>query len=142
MMTDVEKMFDDFNAAWNSHDVEKIVSFFTDDGVHEDMAIGAVYRGREELKVFISRTFAAFPDIKFERKPVFGAGDWSAREWIMSGTHGGDLPGLPATGKKFSVRGASVTELHEGKIKRNTDYWNLASSLQQIGVMPATPPQE
>ncbi|MEA1871996.1 MAG: ketosteroid isomerase-related protein [Chloroflexota bacterium] len=142
MVTDVEKMFDDFNAAWNSHDVEKIVTFFTDDGVHEDMATGAVYRGKEELKAFISSTFIFFPDWKAEVKSRFGAGDWSAREWIMSGTHGGDLPGLPATGKKFSVRGASITKLHEGRIRRNTDYWNLASFLQQIGVMPAAPPQE
>ena len=142
MVTDVEKMFDDFNAAWNSHDVEKIVSFFADDGVHEDMAIGAVYRGKEELKVFISSSFVFFPDWKAEVKSRFGAGDWSAREWIMSGTHGGDLPGLPATGKRFSVRGASITELHEDKIRRNTDYWNLALFLQQIGVMPVVPPQE
>ncbi len=142
MVTDVEKMFDDFNAAWNSHDVEKIVSFFTDDGVHEDMATGAVNRGKEEVKAFISSTFIFSPGWKAEVKSRFGAGDWSAREWIMSGTHGGDLPGLPATGKKFSVRGASITELHEGKIRRNTDYWNLASFLQQVGVIPAAPPQE
>ena len=142
MATATEKTMIDYLAAWNSHDVEKIASFFTDDGVYEDVAIGAVNRGEEELKAFISSTFTFFPDWKAEVKSRFGTGDWSAREWIMSGTHGGDLPGLPATGKKFSVRGASISELHEGKIRRNTDYWNLASFLQQIGVMPAAPPSE
>jgi steroid delta-isomerase-like uncharacterized protein len=135
-------MFEDYLAAWNSHDVEKIASFYTDDCVYEDVAMGVVNRGKEELKAFVRFSFAAFPDLKFERKPIFSAGDWSAREWVMSGTHTGDIPGLPTTGKSFSIRGASISELHEGKIRQNTDYWNLASFLQQIGVMPAAPPSE
>ena len=142
MATDVERMFEDYLEAWNSHDVEKILTFFTDDCVYEDVATGAVNRGKEELKAFSSATFAAFADLKFERTSNFVAGDWRGAEWVMSGTHGGDFPGLPATGKSFSVRGASITELHEVKIRRNTDYWNLASFLQQIGVMPTAPPSE
>jgi len=56
----------------------------------------------------------------------------------MSSTQAGALRGLeiPATGKGFSIRGASVTELHNGKISRNTDYWNLATMMQQLGAMP------
>jgi len=37
---------------------------------------------------------------------------------------------------KFSIRGASITELHEGKIKWNSDYWNMTSYLHQVGLMP------
>ena len=53
----------------------------------------------------------------------------------MSGTHKGDLPGLPATGKPFSLRGASIYELHDGKIKRNSDYWDMVTFLKQIRLM-------
>lgn len=56
----------------------------------------------------------------------------------MSGTHSGDFPGLPATGKSFSIRGTSVMELDGNKIKRNSDCWNLVSLLQQIGLMPGS----
>jgi len=142
MATDVERMLADYLAAWNSHDVEKIPSFFTDDGVYEDVPVGAVNRGKEEVKAYASATFAAFADFRIQRTSSFVAGDWRGAEWIMSGTQTGDLPGIPATGKSFSIRGASIMELHEGKIKRNSDYWNLASLLQQIGVMPAVPPSE
>jgi steroid delta-isomerase-like uncharacterized protein len=140
MATDVESMLADYLAAWNSHDVEKIPSFFTDDCVYEDVAIGAVNRGKEEVKAFASATFAAFPDFKIQRTSSFVAGGWRASEWIMSGTQTGDLLGIPATGKSFSIRGASIIELHEGKIRRNSDYWNMASFLQQVGLMPAAPP--
>jgi len=139
MVTDVKRMFEDHNAAWSSYDVEKIASFFTDDCVYEDVAVGVVNRGKQELKAFVTATFTSFPDIKFELKSFFSAGDWAAIEWVMTGTHTGDLPGMPATGKSFSIRGASVRELRAGKISRNSDYWNLASLLQQIGILPAAP---
>ena len=142
MVTDVEKMFDDYNAAWLSYDVEKIATFFTDDCVYEDLAIGAVNHGKEELKAFVTLTFAALPDFKIEPKSIFSAGDRVATEWVMTGTQKGDFPGIPATGKSFSVRGASITELRAGKISRWADYWNFASFLQQVGLLPAAPPSE
>ena len=37
--------------------------------------------------------------------------DWAILEWTMSGTHRADLPGMPATGKSFSVRGATALAL-------------------------------
>jgi hypothetical protein len=56
----------------------------------------------------------------------------------MSGTHEGDTT-IPATHKSFSVRGASAGELEGDKIKRNSDYWNLAEVLVQFGVLPPPP---
>ena len=142
MATDVESMLADYLSAWNSHDVEKIPPFFTDDCIYEDVAIGAVSRGKEEVKAFASSTFAAFPDFKIQLTSGFIAGDWRASEWIMSGTQTGDLPGISATGKSFSIRGAGIIELRGGKIRRNSDYWNMASFLQQVGLMPAAPPSQ
>jgi hypothetical protein len=46
-------------------------------------------------------------------------------------------PRSSATGKKFAVRGVSVDRLEGGKIKENTDYYNMVELLPQIGVMPA-----
>jgi steroid delta-isomerase-like uncharacterized protein len=53
----------------------------------------------------------------------------------MNGTQTGDFPDLPATGKRFSVPVASMMEFEAGLIRRNTDYWNVASFLQQVGAM-------
>jgi len=136
-----ERIYNDWIAAWSSYDVEKLLSLYTDDCVYEDVAMGKVNHGKEELRDFYSGTFAAFPDFKVESKSFFVSGDWVGSEWVMSGTHKGDLPGMPATGKSFSVRGASVLELKGGKIKRSSDYWSLADFLRQIGMMPESPPK-
>jgi ketosteroid isomerase-like protein len=42
----------------------------------------------------------------------------------------------PPTGKSFSVPGASIIELQAGKIKRETLYWDSATFLRQLGLMP------
>ncbi len=54
----------------------------------------------------------------------------------MSGTHKGDFPGMPATGKRFSIRGVTIIELQGGKIRRNSDYWDAASMMKQVGLLP------
>jgi steroid delta-isomerase-like uncharacterized protein len=130
-------ILEDLVKAWTTHDVEKILSLVTDDCVYEDVTMAVVNRGKAELKGFLDAIFGAIPDFQMELISGFTAGNWGGAEWTMAGTHKGDLPGLPATGKKFSVRGSSICELREGKIKRNSDYWDMATFLKQIGVMPA-----
>lgn len=135
METDIEKLYQKYIAAWLAHDTEAVVSFFAEDCVYEDVALGALNRGKPELKAFVQATLAAIPDFTIEPKSVFTTVGRLASEWIMTGTHKGDFPGLPATGKSFSVPVASIMEFQNGKIRRNTDYWNLASFLQQVGAM-------
>ncbi len=140
MASDMEKMMIDYLAAMNAHDVEKVLTFFTDDAVYDCMPRGKVSRGKKEIKDFLNSTNANFPDFKLEMKSGFNAGDWGAGEWVMSGTFAhSDIPEMPATGKKFSVRGASIIEFSGGKVSRHTNYWNLASFLQQVGLMPGPP---
>jgi len=140
MANDVEKMMGDYLAAMNAHDLDKILTFFTDDAVYECIPMGKVSKGKKEIKDFLSNTFTNFPDFKLEMKSGFQAGDRGASEWVMSGTFAkSDIPAMPATGKKFSVRGAAITEFKNGKVSRHTNYWNLVSFLQQVGIMPAPP---
>lgn len=137
MTANIEKMLKDENSAWNTHDVDKIATFYTDDCVKEDMAIGKTTRGKKEMKGLISGAFTAMPDLKIELVTLFNCGDLAATEWIMSGSYSNDFPGIaPATGKRFSVRGSTIMELRNGKISRTSDYWNFASFLQQVGLMP------
>jgi steroid delta-isomerase-like uncharacterized protein len=54
-------------------------------------------------------------------------------EWVMSGTdQGGLIDGRPATGKRYSFRGASGFELRDGKIQRCSDYWDRTTLLYQL----------
>ena len=139
MATNVKRIIEDYLAALNAHDVEKIASFFTDDGIFEDVPMGIVHQGKEGVKANFSAEFTAFSDYKVEIKTLFVADDWAAVESVMTATHTGDFPMLSATGKSVSVRAASIIEMQGDKIKRNTNYFNMASLMQQLGVMPEMP---
>ena len=58
----------------------------------------------------------------------------------MIGAHKGDMPGLPATGKSFTLRGASIFDLAGDKIRSTRDYWDFAIALRQLGLMPEQAP--
>jgi steroid delta-isomerase-like uncharacterized protein len=134
-----EKIAKDLLDAWSSHNTEKTLSFYTDDCILEDLAFGGVKRGKGEVRDYINITFVMFPDVNFKVTSTFCSGDWCASEWVMSGTHKGDAPKLPATGKNFAIRGVSIIELKDGKIKRESEYYNQTAFLQQVGLWPPPP---
>jgi steroid delta-isomerase-like uncharacterized protein len=132
MTTKAEKMLQDWNEAWNAHEVERILSYFTDDIVFEDLGGARVMRGKAEMTTWISETLSAFPDFKTDLKSLFVSGKWAGSEWVTSGTLKGKLRHLKPTGRSYSVRGASIMELRGGKIKRNTDYYDSATMIRQL----------
>jgi steroid delta-isomerase-like uncharacterized protein len=99
--------------------------------------MGVINHDKTEVANFYTLVFSAFPDFKIELTSHFVAGNWAGAKWLMSGTHQGDLPGLPATKKHFSIRGASVFGLQGTIFSRCSDYWDMATFLKQIGVMPS-----
>jgi len=137
MHTGTTKMLREENAAWNAHDVEKIAAFYTEDCIKEDVALGTSTHGKEEMNALHHRVFAAFPDLKIELTSCFHSPERAASEWIMSGTYSHQFPDMPpATGRRFSVRGSSIMQLHRGRISRVSDYWNYLSLLEQVRPIP------
>jgi steroid delta-isomerase-like uncharacterized protein len=122
-----------FIAAWNSHDVERVIPVFTDDVLYEDVAFGAVNHGSAELRKFAASIFAAVPDVKFELVNSAVDREHGTIEWIFTGTD----HGLYKTGKRFSVRGVSVIDLRGGRISRNLDFYDAASIMRQVGLLPS-----
>ena len=127
------KISDNFIAAWNSHDVERVISVFTDDVLYEDVTFGAVNHGSAELRKFATSIFEAVPDVKFELVSSTVDNGHGTIEWVFIGTD----KGLYKTGKRFSVRGVSVIDLRGGRISRNSDFYDAASIMRQVGLLPS-----
>jgi steroid delta-isomerase-like uncharacterized protein len=131
-----ERAIDDWAQAWSSHDVEALLALHTADALVEDVARGAVFRGKDQLRAFAEAFVAGYPDVTFTLTSRFIAGDHGSAEWVMRGTHLGDRPGLRATGKQVEVRGVSIFEFAHSKIRRCSDYCDMATLLKQVGLMP------
>ncbi len=133
--TALERVLDEWAVAWSAGDVVKLLPLFTDDVYYEDVTLGAVNKGKGALRDFATAVFGSFADLRFESRSRFATADgkWGAIEWVWRGRQTKDLPGLPATNRPFEVRGSSVIEFRDGRIKRNSDYWDLTTYLKQVG---------
>ncbi len=138
----LEKWVKDDEAAWTSHDLDKMVAVYTDDCIIEDVALGKVLQGKEAIRAFFKEFLTACPDDgSLMIKSSFASGNRMCMEFIMGGTIKGSFLGLPVTGKAFSIRGVHLCEMRGDKVSRVTDYWDMASVMRQLGLLPPIPQQ-
>jgi steroid delta-isomerase-like uncharacterized protein len=142
MATTDRDFFDGYLDAWNAHDAAAVACYMADDAIYEDVALGRVLHGPSEIAAFVEEATRASSDFRFEEVSLFTAGGDYANEWIMTGTNDREVQGVPATGRSFRVRGASVGKLDaSGRIVENRDYYNLAEMFAQLGIQAPAPPQ-
>ena len=63
-------------------------------------------------------------------------GDKVTVRWTGSGTHVGEINGIPPTNKQVRVDAISVHRLEDGKIAETWEVWDTLGFLQQLGVVP------
>ena len=128
----VRKMIQQSFDAWNAHDVDKVASFYTSDVTYEDVPFAVQAHGTADFKKLVQGFYDSVPDLKLELVDCKSdeKGGWV--EWTFSGTD----KGLFKTGKKFSVRGASVFQLRGNKVSANKDYYDAATIMKQVGALP------
>lgn len=90
--------------------------------------------GSEDLKEYVSQYFRAFPDMVIEAKTVFGEDEWVASLWEGTGTHKGELQGMPATGKKMSISGATIQRFDKGKVVEEWEFPDMMAMMGQLGL--------
>src|SRR5574340_184650 len=101
--------------------------------LHQDYAENAIVEDSMYEKPFIGRaaimerknvitTAASNANITIKNRIV--TGNQVTAEWVATGVHTGDLPGLPASGRPFSIHGVTVVVRHEGKIVREALYYD------------------
>ena len=129
-------LLQEWAAGWsNLADPAPLLALVTADVVYEDVAAGDVVEGSAAFKQLLTEAGAAIPDFTISLASGLVDGDLAAAEYVISGTQAGDLPYLAATGKRFSLRAASVFTLAGGRIQRESRYYNMLSFLTQLGAL-------
>ncbi len=88
--------------AYNRHDADATASYFTEDCLYEDIALGTVVNGREKVRKGLQAI--ADTDLSWHIDRVFSTADRACVEWTMSGTHTFSWLRYPPTGRRFSVK--------------------------------------
>ena len=125
----VEQMF----AGWNLRDADKVAAAFSENAAYEDVTAGHIGRGRGEVRSWAAGAFEVFENFKIEIVSSSFHNGNGVVEWIWTGTD----KGIHKTGKNFSVRGVSIVEIRKGKILRYKEFYDWATAMKQLGVLPA-----
>ena len=122
---------------WNSGDIEGILSFYDDEIVWTNVGLGEVYDGKDEVRGFLERIFAALPDLNFTVHHKIAYGDNVAERWTLTGTHLGTFLGIPATGRPIEIKALSMVELRDGRFLSDQFFWDTREVMHQMGLFPS-----
>lgn len=93
--------------------------------------------GLEALGGWVTAMAAAFPDRQTTVEDVIADGDKVVVRTTFSGTHQGEMEGIPATGRSISQPAITIFRLTNGKIAEGWYAADNLSMMQQLGAIPA-----
>jgi steroid delta-isomerase-like uncharacterized protein len=124
--------------AWNAHDPEELFTNLAEDFVYEsDSLPTTLLMGHAAMRSVLQTYVTAFPDFHLDVEQQITSGDFVVTRWRATGTHRGELNGIPPTGRPVVNHGCGITEFKNGQAIHRWEYWDNVNMLRQLGVMPA-----
>lgn len=136
--TDVISCVDALVAAWNAQDVEKFVSFLTEDIWWHDLGMPAPpIIGRTEVQGFVESILLAFPDMRYELRGsvcISDDGISCVVPWVIHATNTGYLtpPGFAPTGRRVRLEGLDYLTFRDGLVARIETRFDPAELVEQL----------
>ena len=107
------ELIEEHTAAWNSHDLDRLMSLFADDCAFEASGgtevCGQRFEGREAVRAAFAATFEQLADANWGggRHAVINE-EYGVSEWTLTGTF--------ANGDRLEVNGCDFLTIRDGKI--------------------------
>lgn len=117
-----------------SHNLDEVATLFADEVVYEDIALGLVKHGPNEVVELMQGLYHSFPDYAVTIVSAVADDNRGGAEMIMSGTNERENFGMAGTGKPFSIRAAAAMRFSSGRIIGWRDYWSVSTFKQQVGL--------
>ena len=124
----------------NAHDVDGFGDGIADDFVdHEELP--GLSPTKVGVKAFFHMYLAAFPDLRMDVEDVMASGDKVVARVRATGTHQGELMGMPATGKAIDVQLIDIIRFgDDGLAIEHWGVFDTMTMMQQLGAIPDGPP--
>ena len=111
-------ILDGFADAFNAHDIDKILSYMTDDCIFEASAgpdaDGEKFVGKDAVRKAFEDVFKNFPDAHWSNPHHFISGNRAVSEWTFTGTK--------PDGSKMEVNGCDLFTFRDGRIAIKNSY--------------------
>ena len=136
MNTDLAPFAEAINQAWNSHDMEQVLRFYSSQYIGEDVGQAFLLRGHEGIRTMLENYWQAFPDLEFTVTDTVVHDSRVVNVWMAEGTHQGTIMNIPPTGHRVIVRGVSIIDVEGGLVVRGQYIWDLAGMLRHMRLLP------
>jgi ketosteroid isomerase-like protein len=108
-------------AAFNAHDLDRIMSLCTDDVVLEmprgPEPWGRRFSGKAAVREGLAGRFAGLPDVHYANATHVVSGEMGISRWTISGT-------TPA-GQRIRANGCDFYRFRDGLIAHKDSYWKI-----------------
>jgi steroid delta-isomerase-like uncharacterized protein len=129
-----------FVAAINAQDWQRLDELVSDDVVrHSQTADRPLVCTRDELKTFLVREAATFPDAHESIELLVGESDLVAARMRFTGTQRGPLGPFPPSGKALAAHFLCMFRIDGDRIREIWVEWDNLNALEQLGhiVLPS-----
>jgi steroid delta-isomerase-like uncharacterized protein len=109
--------------AFNRHDLDAIMEFFSDDCSFDfprgPEPWGQRFIGKTKVREALAGRFKGIPDVHYgkDRHWLSADGSMGVSEWTLTGT--------TTSGANLKVRGCDLWEFRNGKVTRKNSYWKI-----------------
>ena len=109
--------------AFNRHDLDAIMEFFSDDCSFDfprgPEYFGQRFMGKVQVRDALAGRFKGIPDVHYgdDRHWISADGKAGVSEWTLTGT--------TTSGISVKVRGCDLWEFRNGKVTRKNSYWKI-----------------
>ena len=128
-MTVTVQTMKDVLDAFNRHDLDAIMEYFSDDCSFDfprgPDPWGQRFVGKANVREGLAMRFKGIPDVHYgdDRHWISADGTQGVSEWTLTGT--------TTAGVKLNVRGCDLWEFRNGKIIRKNSYWKIVEQPAQ-----------
>jgi steroid delta-isomerase-like uncharacterized protein len=120
-------------AAENRQDVEATIETFDRPRYEVN---GEPHDGESAVRNLLQGMMGGFPDFHAEVEKVYHVENVVIGEARITGTHNGPFAGIPPTGRRVNYAMAAFFEFEEDRLLCEKVYFDAATILRQIGVLP------
>ena len=97
--------------------------------------IPQVIQGSRAFRHVLAGFRSAFPDSALRVEEEIAEGEKVVIRWSFSGTHKGNLLGVPATGKKVTWTGVTIYRIVDGKVVEEQGEEDFLGLFRQVGLV-------
>ena len=122
---------------FNGGNVDLADELYAPDYVLHDPSLPEDLHGPEGIRQYAAMTLGAFLDIRVAVEDQVAERDKVVSRWTATGTHTGDLMGIPPTGRRVDISGVTINRFSGGKIVEDWYQSDDLGMMQQLGVVPS-----